>query len=49
MYPNCETVEYARTRLRFMLFNAIVAAMKAVTPPMTATKSITSAFCMNSG
>ena len=42
MYPSCETVEYARTRLMSFWTSPIVAAMSAVTPPITATIVMTS-------
>ena len=37
MYPSCDTVEYARTRLMSFCTRPIVPAKNAVATPMTAT------------
>ena len=42
MYPSCDTVEYARTRLMSVWQMPIVAEKIAVTAPMTATTIIVS-------
>ncbi len=48
MYPNCDTVEYASTRLMSFCTNPIVAANIAVTAPTIATTFIASGASTNS-
>ncbi len=48
MYPSCDTVEYASTRLISFCTSPMVAAMKAVATPTTATICITCGACSKS-
>ena len=49
MYPSCETVEYASTRLMSPSTHAIVAASSAVNAPTQAIKVRTSGTSANRG
>ncbi len=48
MYPSCETVEYASTRLMSFCTRPMVAARNAVVTPTMATTSMTIGACVNS-
>src|SRR6266516_4018374 len=48
MYPSCDTVEYARTRLMSYWTRPIDAAISAVSTPTTATISMTMGAWVNS-
>ncbi len=48
MYPSCDTVEYASTRLMSFCTRPIVPAMKAVAAPITATICSVSGAWLNS-
>jgi hypothetical protein len=48
MYPSCDTVEYARTRLMSYWTRPIDAAISAVSTPTIATIVITSGACVKS-
>jgi hypothetical protein len=48
MYPSCETVEYASTRLMSYCTRPIVAAINAVSTPTMATIVMTCGACENS-
>src|SRR6266480_1543747 len=47
MYPSCDTVEYASTRLMSYCTRPIDAAISAVSTPTTATISMTMGACEN--
>ena len=48
MYPSCDTVEYASTRLMSFCTRPIVPAISAVSAPITATTCIVCGACANS-